>query len=137
MANGASPVAVVEGTSTFKLTVSADMAPSFQVVAYAILPSQAVIAHSLDFDTEKCFDLGVSALFENGGLTAGAETHLFDARLPGVSGVFRELACPGGAGLHAAHRRAQCSVRRQRRGPQRLHQGAGDETDGRQGEKTS
>lgn len=36
------------------------MAPSLQVVAYAILPSQSVIAHSVDFDTEKCFGHSVS-----------------------------------------------------------------------------
>lgn len=59
-ANVASPVAVIEGEFTFKVTASPDMAPSFQVVAYAILPSQSVIAHSFDFVTEKCFSHSVS-----------------------------------------------------------------------------
>lgn len=59
-ANGASPVAVIEGEFTFKVKASPDMAPSFQVVAYAILPSQIVIAHSFNFITEKCFSHSVS-----------------------------------------------------------------------------
>lgn len=60
VANGASPVAVVEGEFTLKMKVSTDMAPSFQVVAYAILPSQGMVAHSFDFKTEKCFSHSVS-----------------------------------------------------------------------------
>lgn len=58
-ANGA-PVAVIEGEFTFKVTASPDTAPSFQVVAYAILPSQSMIAHSFNFVTEKCFSHSVS-----------------------------------------------------------------------------
>ncbi|XP_045929768.1 alpha-2-macroglobulin-like [Micropterus dolomieu] len=46
---------VTEGEVSFKLTVSAEMAPGVQVVAYAVLPSETVIAHSADFSTEKCF----------------------------------------------------------------------------------
>uniref|UniRef100_A0A8C6P923 Uncharacterized protein n=1 Tax=Nothobranchius furzeri TaxID=105023 RepID=A0A8C6P923_NOTFU len=44
-----------QGEMSFKLTVSPDMAPNVQIVAYAVLPSKNVIAHSADFDTEKCF----------------------------------------------------------------------------------
>lgn len=36
------------------------MSPEFQVVAYAILPSESVIAHSAEFSTENCFDNKVS-----------------------------------------------------------------------------
>ncbi|XP_054590976.2 alpha-2-macroglobulin-like [Nothobranchius furzeri] len=46
---------VNQGEMSFKLTVSPDMAPNVQIVAYAVLPSKNVIAHSADFDTEKCF----------------------------------------------------------------------------------
>lgn len=60
VANGASPAAVTEGEFTFQMKVSTDMASSFQVVAYAVLPSQGVIAHSAVFDTEKCFSQNVS-----------------------------------------------------------------------------
>uniref|UniRef100_A0A8C9XB82 Alpha-2-macroglobulin-like n=1 Tax=Sander lucioperca TaxID=283035 RepID=A0A8C9XB82_SANLU len=45
-------VSVNEGKVSFKLTVSPDMAPDVQVVAYAILPSETVIANSADFSTE-------------------------------------------------------------------------------------
>uniref|UniRef100_A0A8C9XCM4 Alpha-2-macroglobulin n=1 Tax=Sander lucioperca TaxID=283035 RepID=A0A8C9XCM4_SANLU len=43
---------VERGKVSFKLTVSPDMAPDVQVVAYAILPSETVIANSADFSTE-------------------------------------------------------------------------------------
>lgn len=45
---------------SFKLKVSPEMAPDVQVVAYAVLPSQTVIAKSTDFSTEKCFSVNVS-----------------------------------------------------------------------------
>ncbi len=55
-----SVVSVTEGEVSFKLTVSAEMAPDVQVVAYAILPSETVVAHRADFSTEKCFSNKVS-----------------------------------------------------------------------------
>lgn len=55
-----SPVAVNVGEFTFTMMVTTDMAPSFQVVAYAVLPSQSVIADYADFSTEKCFGHSVS-----------------------------------------------------------------------------
>lgn len=45
---------------SFKLKVSPDMTPDVQIVAYAILPSETVIANSADFSTEKCFGHKVS-----------------------------------------------------------------------------
>lgn len=54
-AQQSSLLAVTEGAFIFKLQVSADMSPEVQVVAYAVLPSQGVIAHSAEFATEKCF----------------------------------------------------------------------------------
>ena len=36
------------------------MSPEVQVLAYAILPSESVIAHSAEFSTETCFDNKVS-----------------------------------------------------------------------------
>ena len=47
---------------SFKLTVSPDMAPEVQVVAYAILPSETVVANSADFSIEKCFSHKVSIM---------------------------------------------------------------------------
>ena len=51
-----SDVAVSGGQVTFKLAVSADMAPLVQVLVYAVLPSESVIANSIDFPTQKCFN---------------------------------------------------------------------------------
>lgn len=53
-------VSVTEGEVSFKLKVSAEIAPDVQIVAYAVLPSETVIAHSADFSTEKCFSNKVS-----------------------------------------------------------------------------
>lgn len=38
------------------------MAPFIQVVAYAVLPSENVIAHSADLSVEKCFSHKVSEI---------------------------------------------------------------------------
>lgn len=58
--NNISLIAVTEKEFTFKLRISSDMSPEIQVVAYAVLPSQGVIAHSANFATEKCFSHDVS-----------------------------------------------------------------------------
>lgn len=55
VAEQSSLLAVTEGEFSFKLPVSSDMSPEVQVVAYAVLPSQGVIAHGAEFATEKCF----------------------------------------------------------------------------------
>lgn len=60
-------VSVNEGEVTFKLMVSPDMAPDVQVVAYAVLPSENVVANSVDFSVEKCFGNKVS----EGSVTRG------------------------------------------------------------------
>uniref|UniRef100_A0A8C9X886 Alpha-2-macroglobulin n=1 Tax=Sander lucioperca TaxID=283035 RepID=A0A8C9X886_SANLU len=65
---------VNEGEVSFKLTVSPDMAPDVQVVAYAILPSETVIANSADFSTEKCFSQKVSLEFCPTSAVPGEET---------------------------------------------------------------
>ena len=52
---------VTEGEVSFQLKVSPEMAPEVQVVAYAVLPSETIIAHSADFSTEKCLSHKVSA----------------------------------------------------------------------------
>ncbi|XP_078102953.1 alpha-2-macroglobulin-like [Sander vitreus] len=65
---------VNEGEVSFKLTVSPDMAPDVQVVAYAILPSETVIANSADFSTEQCFSHKVSLEFSPSSAVPGEET---------------------------------------------------------------
>ncbi|CAB1348479.1 unnamed protein product, partial [Coregonus sp. 'balchen'] len=46
---------VTEGEVTVKLAVVPEMAPLVQVLVYSMLPSETVIAHIMDFPTEKCF----------------------------------------------------------------------------------
>ncbi|XP_041849849.1 alpha-2-macroglobulin-like protein 1 [Melanotaenia boesemani] len=65
-----------EGEVSFKLKVSPDMAPEFQVVAYAILPSMNVIAHKADFFTEKCFKNKVSLEFSRSSAVPGEQTKM-------------------------------------------------------------
>lgn len=50
----------MEGEVTFRFRVDPELAPEVQVVAYAILPSETVIAHTADFPIEKCFSHKVS-----------------------------------------------------------------------------
>ncbi|CAG6007637.1 unnamed protein product [Menidia menidia] len=65
---------VNEGTLVFKLKVSPDMAPDVQVVAYAVLPSKNVIAHSADFSTGECFNNKVSLEFSLSSAVPGDQT---------------------------------------------------------------
>ncbi|XP_053728850.1 alpha-2-macroglobulin-like [Synchiropus splendidus] len=82
---------VVKGEITFPLSVTADMAPVVQVVAYTVLPSETVIADSEDFSTQKCFNNKASLRFsmvsplpgEQGSLQMKAQPH----SLCGVSAV--------------------------------------------------
>ncbi|XP_028429998.1 alpha-2-macroglobulin [Perca flavescens] len=65
---------VNEGEVSCKLTVSPDMAPDVQVVAYSVLPSETVIANSADFSTEQCFSQKVSLEFSPSSAVPGEET---------------------------------------------------------------
>uniref|UniRef100_A0A8P4KSL4 Alpha-2-macroglobulin n=1 Tax=Dicentrarchus labrax TaxID=13489 RepID=A0A8P4KSL4_DICLA len=80
-----------EGEVSFKLKVSAEIAPEVQIVAYTILPSETVIAHSADFSTEKCFSHKVSLEFSPSSAVPGEETTLQVTAQPdslcGVSAV--------------------------------------------------
>ncbi|XP_041795894.1 alpha-2-macroglobulin-like [Chelmon rostratus] len=67
---------VTEGEVSFDFKVSPEMAPEVQVVAYAILPSESVIAHSADFSTEKCFEHKVSLEFSSPSAVPGEEATL-------------------------------------------------------------
>ncbi|XP_077578127.1 alpha-2-macroglobulin-like [Stigmatopora nigra] len=67
---------VTEGEVTFQLKVSPEMAPDVQVVAYAVLPSAAVIAESAHFTTEKCFKNKVSVEFPLTSAVPGEDTIL-------------------------------------------------------------
>ncbi|XP_044057400.1 alpha-2-macroglobulin-like isoform X2 [Siniperca chuatsi] len=82
---------VFEGEVSFKLKVSAEIAPDVQVVAYAVLPSETVIAHSADFSTEKCFSHKVSLEFSPSSAVPGEESTMQVTAQPdslcGVSAV--------------------------------------------------
>uniref|UniRef100_A0A667Z613 Alpha-2-macroglobulin-like n=1 Tax=Myripristis murdjan TaxID=586833 RepID=A0A667Z613_9TELE len=67
---------VTSGEVFFEVEVSPDMAPLVQVVAYAVLPSETVIAHSADFSTEKCFSNKVSLEFKPSSAVPGEENLL-------------------------------------------------------------
>uniref|UniRef100_UPI003AAE80E9 alpha-2-macroglobulin-like n=1 Tax=Centroberyx gerrardi TaxID=166262 RepID=UPI003AAE80E9 len=67
---------VTEGEVSFMLEVSPEMAPLVQVLAYTILPSETVIAHSADFSTEKCFSHKVSLEFSPTSAVPGEENTL-------------------------------------------------------------
>ncbi|XP_034557120.1 murinoglobulin-1-like [Notolabrus celidotus] len=67
---------MTEGQMSFKLRVSPEIAPVVQVVAYAVLPSETVIAHSAEFTTEKCFSHKVSLEFSPSSAVPGEENTL-------------------------------------------------------------
>uniref|UniRef100_A0A668AW72 Alpha-2-macroglobulin-like n=1 Tax=Myripristis murdjan TaxID=586833 RepID=A0A668AW72_9TELE len=67
---------LTSGEVSFEVEVSPDMAPLVQVVAYAVLPSETVIAHSADFSTEKCFNNKVSLEFNPSSAVPGEENFL-------------------------------------------------------------
>lgn len=54
-------VSVTQGEVSIKIDVSAKLAPFVQILIFAVLPSETVIAKSADFATEKCFGHQVSA----------------------------------------------------------------------------
>lgn len=56
-------VLVTEGEVSLKYRVNAKMAPFVQVIVFAVLPSETVIAKSNDFATEKCFSHQVRCFF--------------------------------------------------------------------------
>ncbi|XP_039986149.1 alpha-2-macroglobulin-like isoform X2 [Xiphias gladius] len=82
---------VTEGEISFKLHVVPEMAPNFQVLAYAILPSETMIANNAEFSTEKCFSHKVSLEFFPSSAVPGEEISMQVTAQPhslcGVSAV--------------------------------------------------
>ncbi|XP_062328744.1 alpha-2-macroglobulin-like isoform X2 [Osmerus eperlanus] len=74
---------VSDGEVTFKMAVSPDMAPLVQVLVYAVLPSESVIANSIDFPTQKCFNNKVSLQFSPSRAVPGEESSLQLSAQPG------------------------------------------------------
>uniref|UniRef100_I3J8W9 Alpha-2-macroglobulin n=2 Tax=Oreochromis niloticus TaxID=8128 RepID=I3J8W9_ORENI len=86
---------VTEGQVNFEFRVSPEMSPEFQLVAYAVLPSEDVIAHSADFSTDKCFSNKVSVEFSPSSAVPGEETNMQVTALPrslcGVSAIDKSV----------------------------------------------
>uniref|UniRef100_A0A674CHH7 Alpha-2-macroglobulin-like n=1 Tax=Salmo trutta TaxID=8032 RepID=A0A674CHH7_SALTR len=76
-------VTATEGEVTLKLAVVPEMAPVVQVLVYSMLPSETVIAHSMNFPTEKCFRHKVSVEFSPSKAVPGEENTLQLSAQPG------------------------------------------------------
>ncbi|KAM6987442.1 murinoglobulin-2-like [Tautogolabrus adspersus] len=74
---------VTEGEIIFTLKVTPDLAPEFQVVSYAVLPNEIVIADRAIFQTEKCFSNKVSLAFSPTSAVPGEGTTLQVSANPG------------------------------------------------------
>ncbi|XP_029570814.1 alpha-2-macroglobulin isoform X2 [Salmo trutta] len=72
-----------EGEVTLKLAVVPEMAPVVQVLVYSMLPSETVIAHSMNFPTEKCFSHKVSVEFSPSKAVPGEKNTLQLSAQPG------------------------------------------------------
>uniref|UniRef100_A0A4W5JGR5 Uncharacterized protein n=1 Tax=Hucho hucho TaxID=62062 RepID=A0A4W5JGR5_9TELE len=74
---------VTEGEVTLKLAVVPEMAPVIQVLVYSMLPSETVIAHRMNFPTEKCFRHKVFVEFSPSKAVPGEENTLQLSAQPG------------------------------------------------------
>eukprot|EP00063_Salmo_salar_P094406 XP_014069241.1 PREDICTED: alpha-2-macroglobulin-like [Salmo salar] len=74
---------VTEGEVTLKLAVVPEMAPLLQVLVYSMLPSETVIAYSMNFPTEKCFRHKVLVEFSPSNAVPGEENTLQLSAQPG------------------------------------------------------
>uniref|UniRef100_A0AAZ3NU98 Alpha-2-macroglobulin-like n=1 Tax=Oncorhynchus tshawytscha TaxID=74940 RepID=A0AAZ3NU98_ONCTS len=74
---------VAEGDVTLTLAVVPEMAPVVQLLVYSMLPSETVIAHSMNFPTEKCFRNKVLVEFSPSNAVPGEENTLRLSARPG------------------------------------------------------
>ncbi|XP_051718037.1 alpha-2-macroglobulin [Ctenopharyngodon idella] len=74
---------VASGTVSFKLSISADLAPVVQILAYCVLPSENVVAGSKNFEIEKCFKNKVSLQFSPDKAVPGEKNTLQLSAQPG------------------------------------------------------
>uniref|UniRef100_A0AAZ3PBW9 Alpha-2-macroglobulin-like n=1 Tax=Oncorhynchus tshawytscha TaxID=74940 RepID=A0AAZ3PBW9_ONCTS len=72
-----------EGDVTLTLAVVPEMAPVVQLLVYSMLPSETVIAHSMNFPTEKCFRNKVLVEFSPSNAVPGEENTLRLSARPG------------------------------------------------------
>ncbi|XDV32960.1 hypothetical protein PO909_003599 [Leuciscus waleckii] len=71
------------GSMSFKLSISADLYPVVQILAYCVLPSEKVVASSKDFNIEKCFKNKVSLQFSPAKAVPGEKNTLQLSAQPG------------------------------------------------------
>ncbi|ROK23402.1 Alpha-2-macroglobulin [Anabarilius grahami] len=74
---------VASGTMSFKLSISADLAPVVQILVYCVLPSENVVASSKNVDIEKCFKNKVSLQFSPAKAVPGEKNTLQLSAQPG------------------------------------------------------
>ncbi|XP_010869581.3 alpha-2-macroglobulin [Esox lucius] len=74
---------VTEGEVTLDLGVVPEMVRTLQILVYSMLPSGTVIAHSMNFPTEKCFRNKVSVEFSPSNAVPGEKNTLQLSALPG------------------------------------------------------
>ncbi|XP_051718032.1 alpha-2-macroglobulin-like isoform X3 [Ctenopharyngodon idella] len=74
---------VASGTVSFKLSISADLAPVVQILVYCVLPSENVVASSENFDIEKYFKNKVSLQFSPAKAVPGEKNTLQLSAQPG------------------------------------------------------
>uniref|UniRef100_A0A8K9X590 Alpha-2-macroglobulin-like n=1 Tax=Oncorhynchus mykiss TaxID=8022 RepID=A0A8K9X590_ONCMY len=74
---------ISEGDVTLTLAVVPEMAPVVQLLVYSMLPSETVIAHSMNFPTEKCFRNKVLVEFSPSNAVPGEENTLHLSARPG------------------------------------------------------
>ncbi|XP_048017560.1 alpha-2-macroglobulin-like [Megalobrama amblycephala] len=74
---------VASDTMSFKLSISADLAPVVQILVYCVLPSENVVVGSKNFNTEKCFKNKVSLQFSPAKAVPGEKNTLQLSAQPG------------------------------------------------------
>ncbi|XP_051534785.1 alpha-2-macroglobulin-P-like [Myxocyprinus asiaticus] len=74
---------ISSGSVSFKLSVDVDLVPVVQILAYCVLPSESVVAESINFNTEQCFRNKVSLQFSPTKAVPGEENTLQLSAEPG------------------------------------------------------
>ncbi|XP_067222424.1 alpha-2-macroglobulin-like isoform X2 [Chanodichthys erythropterus] len=74
---------VARGTMSFKLSISADLAPVVHILVYCVLPSENVVASSKNVNIEKCFKNKVSLQFSPAKAVPGEKNTLHLSAQPG------------------------------------------------------
>ncbi|XP_051962628.1 alpha-2-macroglobulin-like [Xyrauchen texanus] len=74
---------ISRGSVTFRLSVDGHLTPVVQIVAYCVLPSESVVAESIHFNIEQCFQNKVSLQFSPAKAVPGEDNSLQLSADPG------------------------------------------------------